>query len=78
VWLQLVTAGADGGLTVSLSDWVATGDTPFDAVNVSVYDPADPAAGVPDSVPVPLPLSEKLRPDGKVPVSDTVIDDPDG
>src|SRR5262249_20285172 len=43
--------------------------TPLAAVNVSGYEPALPAAGVPVSVAVPLPLSVNVTPAGNAPVS---------
>ena len=43
---------------------------PFDAENDNEYGPALPMLGVPDKVPVPLPLSTKVTPDGSAPVSD--------
>jgi hypothetical protein len=40
---------------------------PLVAVSTIVELPPVPAAGVPDTVAVPLPLSVKLRPEGSVP-----------
>ena len=37
---------------------------------VNLYVPPVPAAGVPESVAVPFPLSLNVTPDGSVPVSD--------
>ena len=39
------------------------------AVKVMGYVPEVPLAGVPERVPAPLPLSVKVMPDGKTPVS---------
>src|SRR3954469_1798876 len=68
VWFDglVVTAGA--WLTVTVSVWVPFGLIPLDAVRLSEYAPPVPAAGVPARVAVPLPLSVKLRPVGRVPV----------
>src|SRR5690348_10127702 len=68
VWFDglVVTAGA--WLTVTVSVWVPFGFTPLEAVRLSGYTPPVPAAGVPARVAVPLPLSVKVRPDGRVPV----------
>ena len=49
--------------------WVASGLTPFVAVIVTAYVPPEPAAGVPESVAVPSPLSVNVTPAGK-PVAD--------
>ena len=62
----MVTAGA--WLTVTVSVCVPFGLTPLAAVRFSVYVPPEPAAGVPASVAVPLPLSVKVSPAGTVPV----------
>ena len=62
-----VMAGAKS--TVKVKDCVAFGLTPFDALMVKVKDP--PAVGSPDKVAVPSPLSTKLTPPGKVPVSES-------
>ena len=51
--------------------WVALGLTPFLAVIVTAYVPPEPAAGVPESVAVPSPLSVNVTPAGK-PVADNV------
>src|SRR5229473_3384207 len=56
-----------GWPTVSVKLCVAFGLTPFCAVNVMANVPD--AVGVPLSVPVPLPLSTKVRPAGKAPLS---------
>ncbi len=66
-WSALVMAG--GWLTVSVKVWVASGVTPSLAVRVSGYVPPVPAAGVPARVAVPLPLSVKVTPEGRVPVA---------
>src|SRR5208337_3558153 len=63
----LVMAGA--WLTVKVKVWVAGLPTPLEAVKVREYVPPVPAAGVPLSVAVPLPLSANVTPLGKVPVS---------
>ena len=55
---------AGGCLTVSVNAWTASGSTPLAAVKVIAYAPAVPAAGVPLSVPVPLPLSMNVTPAG--------------
>ena len=63
--------GAAGGpTTMRVKDWVASGPTPFVAVIVNGYVPPVPAAGVPESVAVPFPLSLNLTPRGSAPVSD--------
>src|SRR6266436_5177956 len=56
-----------GWPTVSVKLCVAFGLTPFCAVNVMANVPE--AVGVPLSVPVPLPLSRKVTPAGKAPLS---------
>ncbi len=68
VGLRPVTAGSLAAM-VSVKLWVASGDTPLEAVIVSAYVPAVPTAGVPASAPVPSPLFTKVTPDGSVPVS---------
>ena len=55
----LVIAGA--WFTVSVNDCCGEELTTFVAVNVIAYVPPVPAAGVPLSVPVPSPLSTKVR-----------------
>ena len=50
--------------TVNVKFWVALGETPLLAVNVRLYVPPVPAAGVPLSVPVLLPLSTNVTPPG--------------
>src|SRR5271157_611600 len=67
VLLALVMAGA--WLTVRVKVWVAGLPTPLEAVKCREYVPPVPAAGVPLSVAVPLPLSANVTPLGKVPVS---------
>lgn len=49
--------------------WAAGVPTPLLAVNVIEYVLPVPAAGVPDSVPAPFPLSLKVTPLGSAPVS---------
>ena len=49
--------------------WLAAVPTPLLAVNVRGYVPPVPDAGVPLSVPVPLPLSLNVTPLGSVPAS---------
>jgi len=49
--------------------WVALEPTPFMAVIVTVYSPPESAAGVPEIVPVPSPLSVSVTPGGR-PVAD--------
>jgi hypothetical protein len=61
----LVNAGAV--LTVRVKFWVAFGEMPLVAVKVRGYVPAVPAAGMPDRVPVPLPLLTNVTPLGRVP-----------
>ena len=58
-------------MTVKVKLWVASGEIPLVALTEIGYVPAVPAAGVPDSVAVPLPLSVKLTPLGSVPVFDS-------
>jgi hypothetical protein len=53
-----------------MKGWVAGGLTPFVAVIVNGYAPPEPAAGVPASVAVPVPLSMNVTPGGSAPVSD--------
>jgi hypothetical protein len=65
-----VIAGA--WFTVNVNDWFAFEPTPFAAVIVNGYDPPVPAAGVPASVAVPLPLLVKVTPLGNVPVLESV------
>jgi hypothetical protein len=55
--------------TVKVNDCVAFGLTPLVALIVIGKDP--PCVGVPDRVAVPSPLSMKLTPLGKVPVSES-------
>ena len=57
-----------GCLTVSVKVWL---DVPreFFAEMVMAYTPPVPALGVPEMAPVPLLLSEKLSPAGRLPVS---------
>src|SRR5713226_572773 len=62
----LATDGS-AGATVSTKFCAAFGVTPFCAVNVMANVPE--AVGVPLSVPVPLPLSRKVTPAGKAPLS---------
>ena len=64
----LVMAGP--WLTVRTKDWVAI-PLPLEAVNMRSYVPAVAAAGVPDKVAVPLPLSVKCTPLGSAPLCDT-------
>ena len=61
-------AGAD--CTVKVKVCVASGLTPLVAVMLNEYTPLLPAAGVPDRVAVPSPLSTKLTPLGSEPNSD--------
>jgi hypothetical protein len=65
-----VIAGA--WFTVNVNDWCAGEPTPFVAFIVIEYVPPVPAAGVPASVAVPLPLSVNVTPLGSAPVSDSV------
>jgi hypothetical protein len=67
VLLAEVMAGAWS--TFRVNDWVALGLTPLLAVMVIGYDPPVPPAGVPDSVAVPSPLSLKVTPLGRFPLS---------
>ena len=62
-----VIAGASS--TKSENDWCAAEPTPFDAVIVSWYSPPISVPGVPARVAVPSPLSVKVTPAGRVPVS---------
>ena len=57
-----------GCLTVSVKVWL---DVPreFFAEMVMAYTPPVPALGVPEMAPVPLLLSVKLSPAGRLPVS---------
>src|SRR6185503_1757480 len=71
VWSALVIDGSS--VTVSVKLWVAFGGMPLLAVIVIGYDPPVPAAGVPARVAVPSPLSVKLTPDGRLPVSVIVV-----
>jgi hypothetical protein len=57
--------------TVKLKDWLAV-PLEFLAVNVRGYTPLAVAPGVPASVAVPLALAVKVRPEGSVPVCDSV------
>jgi hypothetical protein len=76
VLLALVITGAALGVfTVSVKLWVAGVATPFVAVIVIEYVPPLPEAGVPLRVAVPLPLSLKVTPLGRAPVS---VNDGDG
>ena len=61
---------ADGAFTVRVKCWVAFEPTPLLAVMVSGYEPAALAAAVPDRVAVPSPLSRKLTPLGRAPLSE--------
>ena len=63
----LVIAGAWS--TVSVKLWVASGSTPLAAVMVSAKCRQFPAPGVPARVAVPSPLSRKVTPPGRRPVS---------
>jgi hypothetical protein len=58
--------------TVRVKDWEASGLIPLEACIVKGYEPPVPAAGVPDRVAVPSPLSTRFTPDGSEPVSDKV------
>src|SRR5262245_47617461 len=68
---MLVITGLPGtvGATVRVRVCVALGSTPFAAVTESGYVPIVPAAGVPEITPVP---ALKAKPEGSVPVTDTV------
>ena len=57
--------------TVSVKFCVALGEMPLLAVISNGYVPPVPDAGVPDRVAVPLPLSVKVTPFGKVPLSES-------
>jgi hypothetical protein len=61
--------------TWSVKVWVAAGLTPFVAVIVSVYVPPEPAAGVPESVAVPSPLSVNVTPDGNPVIGSATVSD---
>jgi len=67
VLLALVITGAV--FTVSVKGWLDGVPTPLVAVKVMGYVPLVPAAGVPLSFPVPLPLSVKVTPLGSAPDS---------
>src|SRR5580704_15221622 len=54
----------------NVNDWTPFGVSPLEAVKVTGNLPV--VAGFPDSVPVPLPLSVNVTPDGSVP--DSAID----
>ncbi len=54
--------------TTRVKPWL-TEPAPLVAVIVIGYTPPVPAAGVPSKLAVPLPLSTKVRPVGKAPVS---------
>src|SRR5438132_3352738 len=64
VWFVAGVVMAGASLTVNVK--FCTGELPtvFVAVNVIAYVLPVPAAGVPESVPVPFPLSPKLTPLG--------------
>src|SRR5712691_10625288 len=62
VLIALVIAGA--WLIVSVKFCVGEEPAAFVAVKVMAYVPPVPAFGVPESVPVPLPLSTKVTPPG--------------
>ena len=64
-----VTTGA--WLTWTVSAWLAFGETPLLAVNVTGYAPPAPV-GVPAKVAVPSPLSVNVKPAGSEP--DSVIE----
>lgn len=66
VFAKLVNCGglAGGVLTVRTNAWAGEEPAAFDAVNVMLYDPPVPTPGVPDRVPVPLPLSVNDTPEG--------------
>ena len=68
VFAALVIAGACS--TVSMKVWTAT-ETSLPATIVNRYTPALPAAGVPDSVAVPSPLSSNSTPAGRLPPTDS-------
>jgi hypothetical protein len=57
--------------TVKVKDWLAV-PVEFLAVKVRRYTPLAVAPGVPASVAVPLPLLVKVKPEGNVPVWDSV------
>lgn len=65
--LALEIAGA--WLTASVKAWLGFGVVPFCAVNVRLYVPLVPAAGVPLNLAVPLPLFTNVTPDGRAPDS---------
>ena len=54
---------------MSVNDCVAV-PVGLNAVKESGYVPPVPTAGVPDSVPVPFPLSTKVTPAGSVPLTE--------
>src|ERR1700722_10250886 len=54
--------------TVKVKDCEASGTTPLVAYREMGSRPPVPAAGVPASVAVPLPLSVKVTPEGRTPV----------
>ncbi len=58
-----------GWPTESVKLWVAPGETPLLAVIVSAYAPLLPVAGMPARVAVPLWLSTKATPPGRLPCS---------
>jgi hypothetical protein len=53
--------------TVTVNVFAAAGVTPLEATSVIGYAPPDPAEGAPAITPVPLPLSVKKSPAGRVP-----------
>jgi hypothetical protein len=67
-WMVALYTTAAGVKAVSVNDCVAFASTPLLAVMVIGYAPPVPAAGVPLSVAVPLPLSVKVTPLGSAPV----------
>jgi hypothetical protein len=67
-WFRLVMEGASS--TVSVKFCVAFGKVPLLAVIVNGNVPPVPVAGVPLSVAVPVPLSTKVTPLGRLPLSD--------
>ena len=72
-WLVIV----GGVFTTSVNVCMVTEPAPLLAEIVSVNDPPASIAGVPENVPVPLPLSVKRRPEGRPPLTPSVIG-PDG